>query len=90
MTTNVNLDLWHNAGYVLGILTEAMPVGEASLTRRGNMFCFECQAKIRGNWFCAKLDLTNRDLMDRDACCRIAIKAGWQWNEDVRRFHVDP
>jgi len=83
----VNLDLWHNAGYVLGILTEAMPVGEVSMSRRGTLFCFEYQAKIQGQWFGAKLDLTNRDLMDRDVCGQLAIKAGWKWNEDVRRFH---
>lgn len=86
MSANINLDLWHNAGYVLGILTEAMPVGEVSLSRRGTLFHFEYQAKIRGQWFGAKLDLTNRDLMDREVCGRMAIKAGWKWNEDVRRF----
>lgn len=90
MTTNINLDLWHNAGYVLGILSEAMPVGEVSLIRRGPLFCFQCQAKIRGSWFTASLELRNIDLIDRQACGRTAVKAGWKWNEDVRRFNVNP
>ena len=90
MTTNVNLDLWHNAGYVLGILTEAMPVGEVSLVRISQGWSFQFNAKILDHWFGAQLVLTSRDLMDRERCGRMAIKAGWKWNEDVRRFHVDP
>lgn len=86
MTININLDLWHNAGYVLGILSEAIPVGEVSLIRISQGWSFQFNAKIRDQWFGAQLVLTARELMDRARCESLAIKAGQKWNEDARRF----
>ena len=79
----INLDLWHNAGYVLGILTEAMPVGEVSLIRISQGWSFQFNAKIRNEWFGAQLILTTRDLMDRSQCESMATVAACKWNEQM-------
>lgn len=86
----INLDLWHNAGYVLGILTEAMPVGEVLLTRTWQGWSFQFNAKIRNEWFGAQLILTSRDLMDRSRCESMATVTACKWNEQVRVRNVDP
>lgn len=90
MTANINLDLWHNAGYVLGILTEAMPVGEVSLTRVKEYWVFLFRTKIQGRNFSGELSLRSRDLMDREFCTMIAESTAFRWNKDLRKIHVDP
>lgn len=89
MTTNVNLDLWHNAGYVLGILTEAMPVGEVSLTRVKENWVFLFRTKIQGRPFSGELTLRSTDLMKRAFCEMIAEATAFRWNKDLRRVRYD-
>ena len=87
MTTNVNLDLWHNAGYVLGILTEAMPVGFVSLRRDGAFFEFAFSCEIRKFRYSIQLTMHSNEIADRNECQRVAQETAGLWNSKIRSFH---